>query len=180
MKINFFIFLLLCPASESIAGPVASIDREAQSDTAAVVGISVDSLDQEVRGPYFHLTVGLAELFGLGIGYQVSDRWAVGVKYGGYWIGGGYFPSADGGFGIRVSQNTGWSTLNCISYEVVLFPNRITHRMTGGFAGEINIGHENIVDPGFHFIWSMGIAASFSANAPLVLPNLKAGVNFNL
>lgn len=146
---------------------------------------------KEVRDGYGYLTIGIADLFGLGLGYQLDDVYSLGIKWGIYWTsskggrpeGGPAVPNGGAGFGIRFSRSLNNNIFNNINFETTFFhtisENNFSDFIKGG-AIDVNIGNENHLQNGQNFIWSLGLVSSFANGvSPLFLPNLKIGININ-
>lgn len=137
------------------------------------------------RTAYFILTVGFADPLALGLGYQLNNNWAIGIKWDGYWLyGGSFVPNSGGGLGIKLSKRTKINYINNLNLELLPFLFSSTDKsriLFKGFTVELNIGNEQIRSSGIYFIWSVGAVASFARHTPpLYLPNLKIGFNVNL
>jgi len=150
---------------------------------------SVDCNYSDIRNGYFYLTIGLLDILGFGVGYQINKNYSVGIKWSDYWLsdvgGGGLFPFPDngGGFGIRLSRNLNYKVFNNLNFEVLLFYT-VSHRsykqFIKGASFDINIGDENNINNGFNFIWSVGCVVNGAKGAPpLFMPNFKIGFNIN-
>ncbi len=130
------------------------------------------------------MTVGVIEPFALGVGFQVNPEWAVGVKWGVYWLSGRSYitPPPGVGVGTRISQRIGTTAINNINYELAAFyvaGNQYSgsKALIRGGVLDINIGHESY-EKGMNFIWSLGVTATTAEGSPLlILPNLKIGIN---
>lgn len=151
----------------------------------------VEITDSNFRKGYFLISIGLADLIGIGLGYQISRNYSIGIKWGSYWIarkgrieGAPFLPDAGGGFALRLSRTLDFKLLNNINSELMLFYT-ITSKHTlepfvKGLALDINIGHENKISRGINFFWAIGFVVSSAEDVqPLYMPNLKIGINFN-
>jgi len=143
-------------------------------------------VDTNYRTIYFHITLGIAEPLGVGCGYQLNKNWGVALKWGAYWLSGGvYAPNGSAGFGIKLSRSLNYLFINNINCEVTLFNelfSGVSKTMNiEGYAFEINVGNENIIEGSVNFIWLIGLSVSSGKHSPpLYLPQLKIGFNINL
>lgn len=191
-KIKIILFVLVC-SSSLIYGQTFLTKHNFtihESNSKFILqSPEVDTLNEEsntnLRAGYFYMTFGLADLLGIGFGYQIDNYFAIGLKAGGYWVGGGtLFPTAAGGVGIKVSRTLDFKVFNNLNFETIFYlgvPNYSDKNpFIKGSAYEINIGYENKTNKGLNFFWSVGAAASFAKDSPsLYMPNLKIGFNFN-
>lgn len=136
-----------------------------------------EEAESDPRSYYGYATIGVIEPLGLGVGYQIDNNWAVGIKLGQYWLSGGtYIPNGGGGVGLRVSERIKLWVANNVNYEITSL---LAHSKLTGVAVDVNLGRESI-EKGVNFIWSLGITGtSAEGSSLLILPNLKIGLVVN-
>jgi len=161
------------------------------SSTTNNMKIFGEATEYENRNGYAYLTIGIADLFGIGIGYQIDEDYAIGLKWGSYWIssegghpdGGIAVPSGGVGFGIRVSRSINNKIINSLNFETTLFHSLSYHNRKNfikGAAFDLNFGNQSKLKNGLNFMWSVGITTSIAKEIPtLFMPNLKIGFTFN-
>lgn len=136
--------------------------------------------DSTYRNGNIYFTIGILEIVGIGIGYQLNDKTAIGIKYGGYWLS--HF-NGGAGPGIKVTQYTGLFIIPMINVELILHTGRsdyIKKPLIHGFSLDVNAGYDNFKNRFFNVIWSLGVAGSFGKGSPPIIgPNLKIGLGFN-
>ena len=138
---------------------------------------------------------GALELFCIGITFQSSESYSVGLIAGGFIIGGKAFilPNGARGLGFRNSyyfNPTGegkFLLANALSSDIMyLFPfvhpdDNISTKNPGGVGVDIMIGHDGIEGKGIRINWGAGVAGSFHHDVPaLITPALKLGMQINL
>jgi hypothetical protein len=138
---------------------------------------------------------GALEALCIGITFQSSESYSVGLIAGAFIIGGRafMFPNSAGGFGVRNSyyfNTTGKGKFlfaNVLSSDIMyLFPfehpgDKISNNNPGGIGVDIMIGHDGIEGKGIRVNWGAGVAGSFHHDVPaLITPALKLGMQINL
>lgn len=149
--------------------------------------IEVSSNKDSTRNVFVYSSVGLLEIFSLGIGCQVSTDIALSFKYSGTNIGYANFnlPSSGTGVGVKVSYFTKQWIFNNISAEYISYLNleldRKINSVTKGNYFELNLGYENIDKSKLKIYWAVGFGLSDAKTvSTLFFPSLKIGINYNL
>ena len=186
-KIKLAVFVLIALAGTISAQQPTSRGGDTLSPRDSAPLGSTGTLESNSRSCYTYLSIGVIEPLALGVGFQVNPEWAMGVKWGVYWLSGRSYitPPPGVGVGTRISQRIGTTAINNINYELAAFyvaGNQYSgsKALIRGGSLDINIGHESY-ERGMNFIWSLGVTATTAEGSPLlVLPNLKIGFNVNL
>jgi hypothetical protein len=157
--------------AQSLAHDVKILDRDDQ-----------DTITTSIRDVYFYSTIGIAELIGIGFGLQLNKDYALGIKFGGSWISGGF--GYGGGLGLRLGRTLPHKIFNNINLELTPFVGSSVQNtnkyLIKGAAIEFNIGNEDKLSR-INFIWSLGAILSIAkGTSPLFMPSLKIGFNINL
>ncbi len=146
---------------------------------------TIEKPNNYVRSNYIFMTIGAIEPIALGFGFQINKDLALGIKFCGYFLSGGTYALNSGlGVGLRISKHIQFGFINIINSEITMLNRTSDSRSSGlfirGAVFDINIGNENILSNGLHFIWSAGVVGSFAYRiTPLFSPNLKIGFNIN-
>lgn len=140
-----------------------------------------ESSQRNHRNGYAYLSVGLAEVVSLGVGLQINEDYAIGIKYGGCWIAKGFRYGA--GFGLKLSRYLSSKFFNNINLELTTYTSSSVQftesNLIKGAAIDFNIGNESKLNA-INFIWSVGFISSVAKGAqPLFMPSLKIGFNIN-
>lgn len=142
------------------------------------ITVEKDSLQ---RKNYIFVTVGLIEPLGFGMGIQIDESTAIGIKYSGYWLS--HF-EAGNGLGIKLTHSTGIKFIKMINFEVTPHIDRNHHDnrpFIHGASVELNVGYDNFNKKVFNVVWSIGAVGSFGRGVPpLFAPNLKLGICINI
>ena len=143
------------------------------------------------RKVFIYSSLGVMEIFSIGAGYQISDRFAFSIngsasftglgKQNFFWL---FFPTGSG-IGFKLSYYTPSVFFSAISFEYVAYldldENPFAKSVTKGGFYDLTIGREFIYDKGFNFFWSIGICVSDALNSNTVIfPSLKAGIEYNI
>lgn len=140
-----------------------------------------ESSQRNYRNGYAYLSFGLAEVVSLGVGLQINEDYAIGIKYGGCWIAKGFRYGA--GFGLKLSRYLSLKYFNNINLELTTYTSSSVQftesNLIKGAAFDFNIGNESKLNA-INFIWSVGFITSVANGArPLFVPSLKIGFNIN-
>ncbi len=140
-----------------------------------------ESSQRNHRNGYAYLSFGLAEVVSLGVGLQINEDYAIGIKYGGCWIAKRFRYGA--GFGLKLSRYLSSKFFNNINLELTTYTSSSVQftesNLIKGAAIDFNIGNESKINA-INFIWSVGFITSFAKGAqPLFVPSLKIGFNIN-
>ncbi|MFA3782039.1 hypothetical protein ABRY23_03125 [Melioribacteraceae bacterium 4301-Me] len=139
-----------------------------------------------VRKIFIYSNTGILEFLSFGVGYQVSQDFAISLKYSNTFIGSGFiFPNTGSGIGIKLSYYTPFSIFNCINAEyvsyLILSTTKKVNSVTKGNFFEANIGKEIVKKEGLRVFWSLGLAISNAKMTTVVFaPSIKIGINYNL
>ncbi|KAB2853158.1 MAG: hypothetical protein F9K42_00750 [Ignavibacterium sp.] len=133
------------------------------------------------RNGYTYIAIGLAEIVSVGVGLQINEDYALGIKYGGCWIAKGFRYGA--GFGLKLSRSLSSKYFNNINLELTTYTSssvQFTESfLIKGAAIDFNIGNESKFNA-INFIWSVGFITSIAKVAqPLFVPSMKIGFNIN-
>jgi hypothetical protein len=160
-------------------------DTQSLSIADTVTIEPIERPNNYVRSNYIFMTIGAIEPIALGFGFQINKDLALGIKFCGYFLSGGTYALNSGlGVGLRISKHIQFGFINIINSEITMLNRTSDSRSSGlfirGAVFDINIGNENILSNGLHFIWSAGVVGSFAYRiTPLFSPNLKIGFNIN-
>lgn len=137
--------------------------------------------DSLKRNNYVFVTVGLIEPLGFGVGMQIDEKTAIGIKFSGYWLS---HLEGGNGIGIKLTRATGINFIKMINVEVTPHTDRKHHDnrpFVHGASVELNVGYDNFNKKFFNVIWSIGAVGSFGRGVPpLFAPNIKLGVCLNI
>jgi hypothetical protein len=140
--------------------------------------------DSTLRGVYIESVWGLAAVSLVGVGYQLDDDWAFGLKYFASWQSD--WQTARG-IGVRISRRTHINYINNVNLEFTPFFEstfaKHDHISTlfKGYGLVLTVGNEKIKSPGIYFTWQFGAMASFALHhRTLIVPAINIGLNINL
>lgn len=143
-----------------------------------------------IRTLFFFSSVGILEIFSIGLGYQVTEHWSVSLKGSLTGFEGGFLLSnSAGGYGAKVAYH----------FNQVFIFNKASIEYTGhlsaniDYAGlyidepfykgsfvDINIGYEKVIERGINFWWSIGYCINDVKYAKtLYWPSIKTGINYS-
>ncbi|GEM_PF-5699321 len=148
-----------------------------------------------IRHLYIYSSVGLFEYFSIGVGYQLSPRFAISLKHASTWVSGHggshFFPPYGSGLGFNLQYFMDLWVFNNVSFNYIyymyvpnIYDNTYGIKPKGNYY-EINFGNERTkkgVKGKLQLFWSVGVGKSFNKNygKTLIMPSIKIGVYHNL
>ena len=154
-----------------------------------------------MRKVYFYSTVGLAEYFSVGIGYQINPKFAASFKYGWTWVSYGgstslHLPGSANGLGLELNYFTSFWIFNNFAVEYIHYLNTPLYYLSTpiidldkyiipeGYYFEFLLGNEDTIkrEKGkFKVFWKIGIGvSSVERKKTLIMPSIKIGITQNL
>jgi hypothetical protein len=149
--------------------------------------------EKSIRSVFLYSSIGLVEVFSLGLGKQLNEDFSLSVKFAAAWIGSSasILPNGARGVGFRLAYHKPILFFNATSCDYLLYLLSTldwdTRKREPGYDPfvkghyfELSLGKETVDKPGFHLFWAVGFCISAAKEAHILYaPSLKIGVDFN-